>query len=122
MVWSCFSYDDAPAAIRFLTEVVGFEATLVVEGDERAVAHAELRWPSGGGVMLGSAAGADGASPVGAGAAYVVTDDPDALFERVTAAGATVVRELHDEDFGSRTFSIADPEGNRWTFGTYGGA
>lgn len=53
---------------------------------------------------------------------YVVTDQPDALFERATAAGAEVVRGLKDEDYGSRGFTVRDPEGNHWSFGTYRGA
>jgi uncharacterized glyoxalase superfamily protein PhnB len=53
---------------------------------------------------------------------YVVTDAPDALFDRATAAGAEVVRGLRDEDYGSRGFTVRDPEGNLWSFGTYRGA
>ena len=53
---------------------------------------------------------------------YVVTDGPDALFDRATAAGAEVVRDLRDEDYGSRGFTVRDPEGNLWSFGTYRGA
>ena len=30
--------------------------------------------------------------------------------------------ELHDTDYGSRDFAVLDPEGNRWSFGTYRGA
>jgi uncharacterized glyoxalase superfamily protein PhnB len=29
------------------------------------------------------------------------------------------VRELIDTDYGSREFSVRDPEGNLWSFGTY---
>jgi uncharacterized glyoxalase superfamily protein PhnB len=53
--------------------------------------------------------------------AYVVTDDPDGLFARATGAGATVLRKLHDTDYGSRDFAVLDPEGNHWSFGTYRG-
>ena len=53
---------------------------------------------------------------------YVVTDAPDALFERATVAGAEVVRGLKDEDYGSLGFTVRDPEGNLWSFGTYRGA
>ena len=49
-------------------------------------------------------------------------DDPDALFERASATGAEVVQELIDTDYGSRDFSVRDPEGNIWSFGTYGPA
>jgi uncharacterized glyoxalase superfamily protein PhnB len=50
-----------------------------------------------------------------------VTDDPDGLFARATAAGAEVISGLHETDYGSRDFAVRDPEGNRWSFGTYRG-
>ena len=53
---------------------------------------------------------------------YVVTDEPDALYERRMAAGAELVQGLRDEEYGSRGFSVRDPEGNIWSFGTYRGA
>jgi uncharacterized glyoxalase superfamily protein PhnB len=54
--------------------------------------------------------------------AYVVTADPDALYARAAAAGAEILDELHETDYGSRDFAASDPEGNRWSFGTYPGA
>ena len=57
----------------------------------------------------------------GQGSVYVVCDDPDALYARATAAGAEVIQELTDEDYGSRGFGVRDPEGNLWSFGTYSG-
>ncbi len=125
VVWPTLSYADAPAAIRFLVEAFGFEETAVHPGEtEGTVAHAELRWPGGGGVMLGSVRADSVAAdlPPGVGSIYIVVDDPDALFERARAAGATVVRGLVDTDYGSRDFSVRDPEGVYWSFGTYGGA
>ena len=46
---------------------------------------------------------------------------PDALYERVTAAGADIIRKPGDTDYGSREFALRDPEGNLWSFGTYRG-
>ncbi|WP_211216393.1 VOC family protein [Longispora albida] len=122
-VWPGLSYRDAPAAIRFLTEAFGFVSTLTVPGDvEGAVVHAELRWPEGGGVMLGTAgAGALKEHLAGQGSVYIVTSEPDALYERAVAAGGVVVRELGDTDYGSRDFIVRDPEGVYWCFGTYAG-
>ena len=57
----------------------------------------------------------------GTGSIYIVTDDPDNLFERARRAGARVVRELRDEDYCSRGFTVRDPEGVYWSFGTYAG-
>jgi uncharacterized glyoxalase superfamily protein PhnB len=117
-VWPTLKARDARGLIRFLVDAFGFEET-VVYGDGDRVEHAELAWPLGGGVMLGSADGlgdSDGSLTV-----YVVTDDTDALYERAKAAGAEVIREPNDTDYGSRDASFRDPEGNRWSFGTYAG-
>ena len=124
-VWPCLNFKDARVAIRFLVDAFGFEETLVVPGEvEGVIVHAELRWPAAGGVMLGSA-GRDESlfsqRPTGAASLYVITDEPDALFARATAAGADVVQGLKDEDYGSRGFTVRDPEGNFWSFGTYRG-
>ncbi|WP_072806873.1 VOC family protein [Rhodococcoides yunnanense] len=121
-IWPCFRYEDPRAAIRFIVEVLGFtEAAVYGEGDR--VDHAELRWPGGGGVMLGSVKDGDppGERP-GVGSVYVVTSEPDAVFERVVRAGARVTRPMREEDYGSRGFTCGDPEGVQWSFGTYAGA
>ncbi|HEU5420465.1 MAG TPA: VOC family protein [Streptosporangiaceae bacterium] len=123
-VWPTLRARDARALIRFLTDAFGFEET-VVYGEGNRVEHAQLSWPPGGGVMLGSVReSADDPWPVPPGSfgAYVVTDDPDGLFGRAVKAGASVVSGLHDTDYGSRDFAVRDPEGNLWSFGTYRGA
>jgi uncharacterized glyoxalase superfamily protein PhnB len=125
-VWPAFRCKDARSLIRFLVAAFGFDEALVVPGEKGdIVVHAELKWPLGGGVMLGSDRGAEdelhARMPKGPVSIYVVTDEPDALFKRATAAGAEVVQGLRDEDYGSRGFSVLDPEGNFWSFGTYRG-
>jgi uncharacterized glyoxalase superfamily protein PhnB len=119
-LWHCVRARDARGLIRFLVEALGFEEVVVHEIDG-TVAHAELSWPLGGGVMLGGVRDAVSLPQPGTAAAYVVTNDPDGLFERAVKAGATVNAPLHDSDHGSRDFSILDPEGNLWSFGTYRG-
>ena len=121
-VWPTLRAKDAPALIRFLVDAFGFEETAVyADGD--LVAHAQLSWPEGGGVMLGSVREDDGAWPAvpGTAACYVVTADPAAVHARAVGAGATIVRELSTTDYGSKEFSARDPEGNLWSFGTYAG-
>ena len=122
-VWPTLRARDARGLIRFLVDAFGFEETAVY-GDGEQVHHAQLSWPLGGGVMLGSARASDGDPwPVqpGSTGCYVVCDDPDALHDRALAAGAEIVMPLHDTDYGSREFAARDPEGNRWSFGTYRG-
>jgi uncharacterized glyoxalase superfamily protein PhnB len=123
-IWPTLRARDAPGLIRFLVDTFGFVETAVFgEGDR--VDHAQLSWPLGGGVMLGSTRdpGTDDPWPQqpGHGGTYVVTDDPDGLYARAKAAGADVLQELRDEDYGSRGFAVRDPEGNLWSFGTYRG-
>jgi uncharacterized glyoxalase superfamily protein PhnB len=125
VVWPTFRYRDAERAITFLTEAFGFEEAVVYRSaDGSRVDHAELRWPSGGGIMLGSLRETtDGINlAVATGSVYIVVDDPDAVYDRARAAGATLVREIRNEDHGSREFTVRDPEGVFWSFGTWPGA
>ena len=121
-VWPAFRATDAPALIRWLVDVLGFEETFVVR-DGDLVSHAQLAWPPGGGVMLGSVRD-DGGWPVqpGATGAYVVTEDVEGLWARVQAAGAEVLRPLQSPPYGGQEFSVRDPEGNSWSIGSYPGA
>ncbi|MBO0840196.1 MAG: VOC family protein [Sciscionella sp.] len=125
-VWPSVIYPDAEAARKFLTEVFGFTETETVrDADGSKIVHGELRWPEGGGIMYGDAAEdnhPDFPQPQGIQWLYVVTADPDAVHKRAVEAGATIVREPSDTDYGSRDVSIADLAGNVWTFGTYPGA
>ncbi|MET9220833.1 VOC family protein [Streptomyces sp. NPDC003300] len=123
-VWPTLRARDARGLIRFLVDAFGFEETAVYgEGD--TVAHAELAWPEGGGIMLGSVRedpdGTWAKRPPGSFGAYVVTADPDALHARAKAAGAEITAELFETDYGSRDFAARDIEGNHWYFGTYPG-
>lgn len=125
-VWPCLTFEDAPGALTFLRDAFGFEEVAVYtrDDDPSIVEHAQMRWPLGGGIMLSSAGTDD--SPfrqrvTGNDLVYLVCDDPDGLFDRAVAAGATVVAGLRDEDYGSRGFTVRDPEGNLWSFGTYRG-
>jgi uncharacterized glyoxalase superfamily protein PhnB len=124
-VWPTLRAQDAPALIRFLVDVVGFAETEVITGDNDTVSHAQLSWPQGGGVMLGSAGDRAPDDPwalkPGSFGCYVVTDEPDKIHDRVAAAGVTITQAPHDTDYGSREFALRDPEGNLWSFGTYRG-
>lgn len=124
-LYPTFRYRDAHAAIDWLEQAFGFERKEVHEGGDGTVVHAELSF-RGQLIMLGEAhdASAGGyaaiAPPPGSGSTYVAVDDPDALHDRVVAAGGgEVVSPLHDTDYGSRDFTVRDPGGNIWSFGTY---
>ncbi|MFW0790785.1 VOC family protein [Gordonia sp. CPCC 205333] len=122
-IWPGLSYND-PIAQRQWLAALGFGEGICVDGDGPGeVIHSEMLWPDGGRVMISSVCKTDPTfvTPTGSGSVYVVVSDPDAVWTRAIDIDATVVREMRDEDYGSRGFSIADPEGNKWSFGTYAG-
>ncbi len=118
--WQSFAFRDAEAMMRWLG-AIGFteHATYRSEDDPSVVTHAEWLWPGGGGIMFASLREDGAARDVGGSAAYLVTEDPDGVFDRAVAAGGAVVRPVVDQDYGGRGGSVADPEGNHWSFGSY---
>ncbi len=120
-------YKDAPATIEWLCHVIGFEKRVVYAGEDGTIGHAELTFGNGM-IMLGSATeegyGKLVSTPGKLGgattqSAYLVVTDADALYAKVKAAGAEIVRELTTTDYGSRDFACRDLEGHLWNFGTY---
>jgi uncharacterized glyoxalase superfamily protein PhnB len=118
--WQTMSFRDADTMMAWLG-AIGFveHATYRSEQDPTVVEHAEWLWSGGGGIMFGSVRPGGAVANAGGSAAYLVTDDPDALFDAAVAAGATVLRPMVDQDYGGRGGSVADPEGNHWSFGSY---
>jgi uncharacterized glyoxalase superfamily protein PhnB len=116
-VYPILTYDDARAAIDFLIEAFGAERYAVYSADDGVVHHAELRFGNGI-VMLGSATGKMPAT-AGRGGTYIVVADSDEHYARARKAGAEIVRDPHDTEYGSRDYEAKDPEGNTWYFGTY---
>ena len=123
-------YDDAPAAIEWLCRAFGFERFLVVPGEGESIVHAELVPGDGGNgmIMLASARDDDfgrlqkpprALGGIGSQSAYIIVDDPDAHYDRAVAAGAEIVMDLIDQDYGGRGYSCRDPEGHLWSFGSF---
>ena len=117
MIIPTIRYQDAHGAIDFLERAFGFERRAVHENEDGTVLHSELTHGRGM-VMLGSRKEGD-KFETGRAVIYVIVGDPDAVHDRAKAAGATIVSELVDQDYGSREFAAEDLEGNIWSFGTY---
>ena len=121
-------YRNAPAAIDWLCNVLGFEKQLVVPGDASdSVLHAQLTL-GGGMIMLGSVNDNDFgrlmAQPEEIGGketqcSYVLVDDADVVYEKAKASGSEIVMPIKDEEYGGRAFTCRDPEGHIWAVGTY---
>jgi uncharacterized glyoxalase superfamily protein PhnB len=123
----CLRYRDAPAAIKWLCSTFGFEEQLVVPNPDGTIAHAQLRFGNGM-IMLGSVVDSeygrlikqpDQIGGAETQSAYVIVSDADAVYRRARAAGAEIVLDIKDEDYGGRGFTCRDLEGRLWTFGTY---
>jgi uncharacterized glyoxalase superfamily protein PhnB len=124
-LYPCLFYNDAPAAIEWLNKAFGFTTNLSVPGENpNEIAHAELSL-NGAVIMMGTAKNTEfpWKSPMDIPAVnqmlYVVIDNVDEHCEQARAAGAKIVREPKDEDYGGRDYMAVDPEGNYWSFGTY---
>jgi uncharacterized glyoxalase superfamily protein PhnB len=120
-------YRDGAAAVKWLCRAFGFREQLVVPDKDGAIAHAQLVHGNGM-IMLGSATNNDFhklvKSPsesgcVGSQSAYIRVDDVDAHYKQAVAAGAVIVIDIKDEDYGGRGYSCRDPEGHIWNFGSY---
>ncbi|WP_406021409.1 glyoxalase [Nocardioides sp. NBC_00850] len=115
--WQSMAFQDAETMMTWLSAIGFVEHATYREGG--IVHHAEWLWPGGGGLMFGQVREDGGIKNTGASSAYLVTDDPDAVFDKAVAAGATVDRPMVDQDYGGRGGTVTDPEGNSWSIGSY---
>jgi PhnB protein len=114
-------YEDAAAALDWITRTFGFTERVRMPGPEGRVGHAEVEL-DGGVVMLGEPMG-DLKSPSTLGATtssvYINVDDVDAHFARAREAGAQITREPEDQFYGDRMYGAKDPQGHEWYFGQH---
>ncbi|GAA1014583.1 VOC family protein [Nocardiopsis tropica] len=116
-------HTDPEAALGFYRDTLGFEV-------RKDVGYEDMRWitvgPAGQAVsiVLHPPAVDPGITDAerqtildliakgSYGAVTLATDDLDGLFERVAGAGADVVQEPMDQDYGVRDCAFRDPAGN----------
>ena len=124
-------YDDPVSAIDWLCSAFGFVTRLRVEEHER-ILHSELTWGESV-VMVGHAGSRPNHPNFPAGASprsidgkitqsiMLFVDDVDEHCRHARAAGATIVEEPADHDYGAeywtdRSYGALDPEGHLWWF------
>jgi uncharacterized glyoxalase superfamily protein PhnB len=111
-------YEDAAAALTWLTSAFGFVETLRVPDADGRVTHAELR-AGDGVVMLGQPSeGYRSPNATGHRSQYVMVtvDDVDAHCARAQSVGAAIVSPPEDQPYGDRMYAVDDLEGQRWFF------
>jgi uncharacterized glyoxalase superfamily protein PhnB len=124
----CCRYRDALAAIDWLGKAFGLKKNAVYMGPDNTVAHAQLTFGNGM-LMLGSVDNGTEYSklmiqPDEAGlretqSVYFVVPDADEVYASAKAAGAEIVFDIRDMDYGGRGFTCRDLEGHLWSFGSY---
>jgi uncharacterized glyoxalase superfamily protein PhnB len=123
-IFPAVRFADADAGVAFLKDAFGATERAVHRGEDGVIHHAELALGAGV-VMVGQHSqdgwlGGEAPRPLSSTVSiYVVVSDPDRHHATAREAGAVIVRELQDTDYGSREYSVRDPEGNLWSFGTY---
>ncbi len=129
---SAVYYQDAAKAIDWLCQAFGFEVQLKIEDSGGRIVHSELTF--GGGVIMvagdakssGHQGGTYRQSPRSLGGAntqnmMTYVDDVDAHCARARSAGAEIVSEPKDTDYGDeywqdRGYEAVDLEGHHWWF------
>ena len=104
--------DDETAAAVMLQGMTAHAlstSTYAVQPGEVALVHAGA---GGVGLLLTQMV-------VARGARVLTTASTPEKAELSRAAGAEIVIEIKDEDYGGRGFSCRDPEGHLWNIGTY---
>ncbi len=125
----CLRYRDAPTAIRWLCQTFGFEKQLVIPLVDGSIMHAQLSLGNGM-IMLGSVLEEetefgcyikqlDEIGGFETQSSYIIVSNVDEIYRRVIAAGAEIVIDIKDEDYGGRSFICMDLEGHLWSIGTY---
>ncbi len=112
----------------WLGRAFGFEKQAVYLNANQKVAHAQLMFGNGmimvGSVDNGTPSSALLKQPAETGGAetqtpYLITSDCKELYAQAKAAGAEIISELEEKDYGGEGFTCRDPEGHIWHFGSY---
>lgn len=104
---------DVREAVDWLGEAFGFSERLRIGEGHRS----QLEVPGGGSVILAEAR--PNTSVPGDAVSHSVMvriEDAASHFERAKAAGARVLMEPTDFEYGERQYAVEDPFGHRWTF------
>ena len=116
-------YEDAAAAIDFLTRAFGFTEKLRMANDDGSVGHAELEFGDSV-VMLADPFPQSGCKPPkelgGTSAAVMLyVEDVDAVMQQAADAGAEITMPADDMFWGDRYGKLVDPFGHEWQIATH---
>ncbi|KAA3606877.1 MAG: glyoxalase [Calditrichaeota bacterium] len=120
-------YKNAPTAIEWLCNAFGFEKHLIVQGENDTIVHAQLTYGNSM-IMLNSENENEYGNLVrtpkklngnNTQASYIIVEKIDEHYEKAVAAGAKILIEIRDEEYGGRGYTCKDIEDYIWNFGSY---
>jgi uncharacterized glyoxalase superfamily protein PhnB len=113
-------YEDLDAALKWLAKAFGFKPYGTrMKGPDGKTSHAAMKLGEGI-VMMGRPPDRSYKNPKRLGQAtqslYVGIENVERHFERARKAGASVLEEPQDTEYGHRRYGVCDPEGHEWYF------
>ncbi len=112
--------ENGPRLMEFAKQVFGAEETFHTVGSAGGL-HGEVRIGDSMLMIGGGIPGREFRSTPNTHALHIYVEDADAVCEKALAAGATLIDELRDQEYGERSASVKDPAGNFWYIATHTG-
>lgn len=113
--------EDIAKSLNFYTETLGFEEVGKMPGPDGQLVYASVKWKDAN-IMFGEASWlSEEARPYrGTGVDFYILgdkeDDLDQYYKSLKERGVKIVKDIADQFWGDRTFSVKDPDGYQLTF------
>ena len=112
-------YEDVGEALKFLAKAFGFSKHgAQMRGNDGKISHAAMKL--GDDLIMMGRPKSGYRNPKRLGQAtqslYINVPDVDKHFARTTKAGATILEEPVNTEYGHRRYGAEDPEGHQWYF------
>jgi PhnB protein len=108
---------DGPALMEFAKNAFGGEETFRIVAPAGGL-HAEVRIGDSMLMMGGGIPGKPFNAKPNTTALHLYVEDADAVCKKAVAAGATLIDEPRDQEYGERSGTVKDPAGNFWYVAT----
>ncbi len=112
-------YEDVGGALKFLAKAFGFRKYgAPMRRSDGKINHAAMQF--GDDLIMMGRPPSGYRNPKRLGQAtqslYINVEDVDKHFERARKAGANILEEPADTEYGHRRYGVTDPEGHEWYF------
>ena len=111
---------DAPALLEFAKQAFGSEEAFRTVTPAGGL-HAEVRIGDSMMMVGGGIPGREFRSTPKTHALHIYVEDADTVCKKALAAGATLIDEPRDQEYGERSGTVKDPAGNIWYIATHKG-